>query len=125
MTAEASSSDIKKAYYKRARELHPDKNRGDPAAHSNFQAAITLALTLPLPLPLPLPLTLTPTLSLSLSQPAAHSNAQAVGEAYQVLSSEELRARYDKEGKKALEEHALVDTPHYNPSPSPNPNPQP
>ena len=58
MTAEASSSDIKKAYYKRARELHPDKNRGDPAAHSNFQAAITLALPLPLTLPLTLTLTL-------------------------------------------------------------------
>ena len=71
---EASASDIKKAYYKRARQLHPDKNRGDPDAHTNFQA---------------------------------------VGEAYQVLSNDELRAKYDKEGKQALEEHGLVDSSHF------------
>jgi len=74
VSAEASAAEIKRAYYKRARELHPDKNRDDPAAHSNFQA---------------------------------------VGEAYQVLGNEELRAKYDKEGRKALEEHPLVDPSHF------------
>ena len=48
-----------------------------------------------------------------------------MGEAYQVLSSEELRATYDKEGKKALDQHALVDPSHSNPKPKPKPQPSP
>jgi DnaJ-class molecular chaperone len=32
-----------------------------------------------------------------------------VGEAYQVLSSEEMRAKYDTTGKEALEASSLVD----------------
>jgi len=60
----ASSGQIKKAYYTKAKELHPDRNLADPAAHAKFQA---------------------------------------VGEAYQVLSDETLRAKYDKSGKQGLE----------------------
>ena len=30
-----------------------------------------------------------------------------------MLSSEDLRAKYDKEGRTALEEHALVDPSHF------------
>ena len=61
---------IRKAYFKLAKELHPDKNRDDPNAHDKFQK---------------------------------------VGEAYQVLSSDELRSKYDAQGRAALEASSLVD----------------
>jgi hypothetical protein len=35
---DAPAAAIKKAYYLKARQLHPDKNRGDAAAHGKFQA---------------------------------------------------------------------------------------
>jgi curved DNA-binding protein CbpA len=68
---EASATEIKKAYRKKAMLTHPDKNPNDPEAARKFQE---------------------------------------VGEAYQVLSDESLRARYDEFGKdEALPEEGFAD----------------
>jgi DnaJ-domain-containing protein 1 len=67
----ASTAEIKKAYYQLARRLHPDKNPNNPEANADFQR---------------------------------------VGEAYQVLSNDELRVKYDRSGKEALGAQTFLDS---------------
>ncbi len=63
VSREASAGELKKAYYKLAKQYHPDVNPGDKAAEAKFKEA---------------------------------------AEAYQVLSDDERRARYDRFGHDSL-----------------------
>lgn len=67
----ATASEIKKAYYIKAKQSHPDRHPNDPNAHSKFQK---------------------------------------IGEAYQVLSDEKLRASYDLRGKEGVEDAPKMDS---------------
>ena len=69
--ASASAAEIKKAYYIKAKQNHPDRHPDDPKAHEKFQL---------------------------------------IGEAYQVLSDDTLRANYDANGKDGVEGAAKVDS---------------
>ena len=60
VSTNATAGEIKKAYYKKARLCHPDKNSDDPEAQKKFQE---------------------------------------LGQAYNTLSNDQLRAQYDKNGK--------------------------
>jgi curved DNA-binding protein CbpA len=71
VSPDATSSEIKKAYYVLARQLHPDKNPDDAEANQKFQK---------------------------------------VGEAYQVLGNEDLRAKYDAHGASAVGNDNFVDS---------------
>ena len=68
---DATPNEIKKAYYKKAQVLHPDKNPGNDQAKAQFQA---------------------------------------VGEAYQILSDEQLRANYDKHGRAGVDDTPTMDS---------------
>jgi curved DNA-binding protein CbpA len=70
IASNATTADIKKAYYLKAKMSHPDRHRDDPDANMKFQK---------------------------------------IGEAYQVLSDERLRANYDRDGKEGVEGAPKVD----------------
>lgn len=70
VTKSASLHDIKKAYRKLAKELHPDKNKDDPEAAQKFQN---------------------------------------LGAAYEVLSDEEKRKKYDRCGEECLQKDGMMD----------------
>lgn len=65
MSKNAKTNQIKKAYRKLAKEMHPDKNKDDAEATSKFQD---------------------------------------LGAAYEVLSDEEKRKKYDRCGEECLKE---------------------
>lgn len=67
---EASLHEVKKAYRRLAKELHPDKNKGDEEASQKFQD---------------------------------------LGAAYEVLSDEEKRKKYDRCGEDCLKRDGLMD----------------
>lgn len=66
----ASLHDVKKAYRKLAKELHPDKNKDDPEASQKFQD---------------------------------------LGAAYEVLSDEDKRKKYDRCGEDCLQKDGMMD----------------
>ena len=67
---DATTSQLRKAYYKLAKVYHPDKNPDDPQAEAKFKD---------------------------------------LSEAYGVLSDPEAREKYDKYGKDAMKDGAMVD----------------
>ena len=71
VSTNATTAEIKKAYYIKAKQNHPDRHRDDPEAHQKFQK---------------------------------------IGEAYQVLSDEQLRANYDNRGKDGIEGAPKMDS---------------
>ncbi|KAK3028982.1 hypothetical protein RJ639_038185 [Escallonia herrerae] len=75
----ATEAEIKKAYYIKARQVHPDKNPNDPLAAQNFQAR---------------------------HHPNA---ILVLGEAYQVLSDPAQRQAYDAYGKSGISTEAIID----------------
>jgi len=71
VSTNATGGEIKKAYYQRAKQLHPDKNLDNPNAKDKFQL---------------------------------------LGQAYQVLSNEELRAKYDAGGASGVADAPVMDS---------------
>ncbi|OMO94657.1 hypothetical protein COLO4_16222 [Corchorus olitorius] len=102
----ATEADIKKAYYIKARQVHPDKNPNDPLAAQNFQASLPFYM-----------FTNQNNDSLSLLSKQQQSQqtqaffalCEVLGEAYQVLSDPAQRQAYDAYGKAGISTEAIID----------------
>ncbi|MQM01710.1 hypothetical protein Taro_034459 [Colocasia esculenta] len=81
----ATEEEIRKAYYLKARQVHPDKNRNDPQAAERFQAN-----------------------ALDWEQKSGFY-LQVLGEAYQVLSDPLQRKVYDVNGKNCISRETMLD----------------
>lgn len=71
VSPDATAGEIKKAYYLKAKQNHPDRHTDDPEANSKFQK---------------------------------------IGQAYQVLSDDHLRANYDNQGKEGVDDAPKMDS---------------
>ncbi|KAG6473227.1 hypothetical protein ZIOFF_067140 [Zingiber officinale] len=80
----ATEAEIKKAYYVKASQVHPDKNPNDPLAAQNFRAFANLMYVI-------------------------DSDMLSMGEAYQVLSDPTQRQAYDAYGKSGISTDAIID----------------
>ena len=117
----ATAAEIKKAYYLKAKQSHPDKHPGDPEAHARFQVAYSFLFQCALTMLVYMYVCMHAIgkdfthkfmylyLNLSLSM-ACICVKQKVGQAYQILSDDNLRSSYDRGGKGEVEERAQMDS---------------
>jgi DnaJ-class molecular chaperone len=87
---------LKKAYYKAAVRCHPDKNPGEPESCWFFLAGFWWLQSN----------YLRKTIHLCADDPEAHAKFQDLSKAYNVLSDDAARARYDELGESGIAEQA-------------------
>ncbi|KAF3673649.1 Chaperone protein dnaJ 10 [Capsicum annuum] len=101
----ASEEEIRKAYYVKARQVHPDKNPDDPLAAQRFQAS-TLFCCL---FYVYFGGKSRKKVSTIILFDVLNCNKQELGEAYQVLSDPVQRNIYDQNGKSCVSRETMLD----------------